>query len=130
MNKTPPTDDVGTIDSVDPAEAVVLGVAIHAAQLFLKTGALTVPTQVKERGGGNPSAAPATPCGISGKSLQTTVANNCCKQLLQTSIANKYCKQLTSITNNYYNYYNYYHNYYHNYYNQLIQPTITTNYFS
>lgn len=74
-------DALGTIDSVDPAEAVVLGVAIHAAQLFLKTGKLQVPQQAKDRGGGDPSAAPATPCGISvevegGLSLELVPANS------------------------------------------------------
>ena len=63
LNKTP--EAVGTINAVDPSEAVVLGCAIHAAQLFLKSGNLTVPTQVTERNGGDPMAAPATPSGIS-----------------------------------------------------------------
>ena len=40
--RDPPSSDVGTSTSVDPAEAVVVGVAIHAAQCFLRTGCLKV----------------------------------------------------------------------------------------
>jgi molecular chaperone DnaK (HSP70) len=63
LGREDPTADVGTINSVDPAEAVALGVAIHAAQCFLRTKSLKVPVQ--NNGGGDPMAAPATPCGIS-----------------------------------------------------------------
>jgi len=63
MKRDVPEGDVGTINSVDPAEAVAIGLAIHAAQLFLKTGTLQVPTT--KNNGGDANAAVASAAGVS-----------------------------------------------------------------